>query len=240
MTAADSSIREVALEDFAAWRAEGPPGDAVHIKGFCSGIGTYYDEDAITFVAKGGFTLVVWDGDTLEETGFTRLLPQLLSSHPTLRVAAFRISSHLESFQKSWQKVAASFPGRFVVVPVELQAPDFAAVRKFFPDVTWAQIKEMPERRLNYVVLGSLAVQVTGAKNVMALGGGYVALKEAELLDGQGVLWIVFALSRNEKQEEFTTLMDWATKSTYAKLETGKDPHEAFAFADTALKPAPS
>ncbi|CAK8987613.1 unnamed protein product, partial [Durusdinium trenchii] len=92
-----------------------------------------------------------------------------------------------------------------------------------------------------------MSPQVTRAQRVLALGGGLVALKEAELseldaldasrkaAEGQKDVaytkWTVFALSRG-RQEKFRTLLDWAKTNPVAcdHFERGKDPDEALGY----------
>ncbi|CAE7310237.1 MGAT4C, partial [Symbiodinium pilosum] len=169
-------------------------------------------------------SLLVWDGDDYEETSFTRLIPQYLRSRDNGRVVAFRIGDSLESFSQSWREVASAHPGRMAVVPVDPENL-MDRLRRYEEE-----LKDMPPARQRYVMLGRLAIEASGAKQVVALGGGSISQKEAELSCGEDIFWTVFALSRG-KPEQAPTLMDWAAANPkIAKLVGGQDPEQKLGF----------
>mmetsp|Transcript_53697 Transcript_53697/g.100628 ORF Transcript_53697/g.100628 Transcript_53697/m.100628 type:complete len:251 (+) Transcript_53697:59-811(+) len=220
----DAGIEEVRLDDFSDWLAHAKlhASQIVHLKGFGGDVPRFFDKEAVA-LAAGKFSLLVWDGDELGENSFTRLVPQFLKSGEDRRVVAFRISDSTDSFKKSWKEVAAAFPGRMAVVPVDL-AGLADRLRRY------EAMKDMPPARQKFVMLGRVAIEATGAKQIIALGGGGVSQKEAELSIGEEIRWTVFALSRG-KPEQVPTLMDWAVAHPdLADLVGGQDPSEKLGF----------
>ncbi|CAK9036799.1 unnamed protein product [Durusdinium trenchii] len=248
MTDADSRlfIDEVSLERFDHWRERVQEDRVVHIKGFgdspkseeaCA----VYDEDALKILHEH-CSLLVWDGDDYNPRSFTRLVPKFLALGEDRRAAAFRKSSEpsILGFKKSWSKVAEQFPGRVALVPMDIPSDPLRLLGQ-------VEIRDLPPERAQFVLLGRAAIKVTRAQRVLALGGGLVALKEAELseldaldasrkaAEGQKDVaytkWTVFALSRG-RQEKFRTLLDWAKTNPVAcdHFERGKDPDEALGY----------
>ncbi|CAE7379410.1 MGAT4C [Symbiodinium sp. CCMP2592] len=176
---ADACIEEVRLEHFHTWleQAQIRPSEILHLKGFGGNVPSFFDKEAVTEASRS--SLLVWDGDELKETSFTRLIPEYLKSGESRRVVAFRINDSIDSFKASWKEVAAAHPGRIAVVPVDL-ADLMSRLRRYE-----AAMKDIPPGRQKFVMLGRLAIEASGAKQVVALGGGSISQKEAELSCGE-------------------------------------------------------
>eukprot|EP00435_Cladocopium_sp_Y103_P032363 s2557_g8.t1 len=224
----DIPIEEVGLESFDSWRSDIPSGRVVHLKGFANELGMYYDEDVLKTLQEE-CSLLVWDGDDFSLSSFTRLVPKFLDFGPDRRAAAFRQigESSMARFKQSWSKVAETFPGRLAVVPVEVPKDPL----RLLGPTEIRDCRDLPPARQRFVLLGRLAIKVTGATRVLAMGGGGVSLKEAEL--SEDIRWTVFALSRGHK-EMFPTLVDWAVKNGVEVIR-GKDPNEDLGFGEVSV-----
>ncbi|CAL1141512.1 unnamed protein product [Cladocopium goreaui] len=226
----DIPIEEVSLNSFDSWRSDIPSARVVHLKGFANELGMYYDEDVLKTLQEE-CSLLVWDGDDYSLSSFTRLVPKFLDFGPDRRAAAFRqiSESSMASFKKSWSKVAEMFPGRLAVIPVEVPQDPL----RLLGPAEIRDCQDLPPARKSFVLLGRAAIKVTGATRVLAMGGGGVSLKEAELSEDQDIRWTVFALSRGHK-EMFPTLVDWAVKNG-AEVIRGKDPNEDLGFGEVSV-----
>jgi len=204
----------------------------VHIKGFGSGMPPVYHADALAGIKS--YDVVVWDGDPLEDGGFTELVPQYLAANPTGVALAFKLSTSVSKFLDSWSKTTTAYPGRVRVVPVEL--PMDAISVGITAEVVAADCEGMPE----FFTLGRTAIRATGSKTVVSLGGGGISAREAKAgLRDDGTAWTVFAVGRGRKEEK-ASLCDFVL-SQAAGLEDGglltlvrgKDPKEGDAFYGT-------
>jgi len=227
----DVALEEVALDDFSTWRAHICNADeVVHVKGFRQGMDQSYDLDALELLSD--YSLLVWDGDDYEETGFTKLVPRFLRARPTARAVAFQSDHMVDDLRESWASVVAQFPGRISVVPLKLQPPNWVDASRFgiAGDAEKASSSGLPEWAQEDFLRGRLALSVTGSKRVISLGGDSIVSHEARLSVNCGIDWIIYALSRGKK-EKIPTLMDWAVSQANLKLVRGKDANEADAFA---------
>ncbi|CAE7211256.1 MGAT4C, partial [Symbiodinium sp. CCMP2592] len=83
--------------------------------------------EAVTEASRS--SLLVWDGDELKETSFTRLIPEYLKSGESRRVVAFRINDSIDSFKASWRDSIQA--GHFVHLSGELLTDTLSDVERF-------------------------------------------------------------------------------------------------------------
>eukprot|EP00929_Paragymnodinium_shiwhaense_P014150 TRINITY_DN122024_c0_g1_i1.p1 TRINITY_DN122024_c0_g1~~TRINITY_DN122024_c0_g1_i1.p1 ORF type:complete len:385 (-),score=62.74 TRINITY_DN122024_c0_g1_i1:154-1308(-) len=203
----------------------------VHLKGFSSGMGTFYNPDVLSLLRD--HSIIAFDGDAYDPTGYTGIVPQFLAGDSKRTAVAFRKKGAESSFLSKWKDVALKYPGRLQVVTVDLKRDverfglgnELATYAPGLP--VWAQ---------DMYLLGRVAIKATAAGKVVSLGGAGAGIGEARAGVAEGVSWTVFALSRG-KQEEFQTMMDWAmtfqnshNATKLVRLVRGKDPEEKFAF----------
>lgn len=201
-TSAAALIQVVDIAGFRRWRSTNSE-CIVHLKGFVSGMSACYNEQALDQLAS--FSILVWDGDLPDDTGFVSLVPAFLYGSPQRRAVAFVTRCAVDAFQLSWKHRVANFGSQILVVAVDVDsdAKDFG----FLSDLHCAP--SLPQDAQGVLLLGRIALKATGGQYVVALGGGGVVRREAEASVREGVQWTVYALSRG-KQEDFPTLIDWA------------------------------
>ena len=197
-----------------------------HIKGFGSGISTHYDDDALALMR--GFDILVWDGDPPNEGGFTRLVPSFLHANPVGTVIAFKYSNHVAMFWKHWSSIAAQFPDRIFVVPVDSEGD----AKRFGVYADSQLVNSLPGGKHHFFILGRIGLKASRCRRVISLGGGSVSRAEASVSMAEGVHWTVFALGRGNK-EEHPSLLDYALEAAgpYMDLVRGRDPSERNGFA---------
>ena len=212
------------LSDFQLWFANAGL-TVAHIKGFGKGIGSYYDEEAIKEL--GSYDAIAFDGDPYEEDGFTALIPKFLALAGRRIVIAFKTWEDIVEMQSSYTNLKVLH--RMIIVRVNIE--------KAMETITGenSSLGDMPQWAQQYYALGRVAIKATGSMFVLCLGGGSIAQNEAEANIKAGGSWVVFALSRGEK-ERFPSVMDWAQKNHGHNVQfvRGKDPHEQDGFATLA------
>jgi len=203
--------------------------EIVHIKGFGGGMGSCYDEQILEKLKD--CTLLAWDGDPYDEGGFTKIVPLFLKGHPDVKAVAFKLSYEVDSFKKEWMGVATQFPGRIIIVAVTLIPPTWEDANKVDVLKELEQAQDLPQWAAEYFLLGRTAMKATGSKSVISLGGGGISAREAEAGVKDGVLWVIYALSRGQ-DEKFPTLCNWARdqKDPAIQFVRGSDPDERRAF----------
>jgi len=67
--------------------------------------------------------MIVWDGDPLERTGFTNIVPKFLENDPQSKALAFVLDYEVDDFKESWEQVIEKYPNRIRVVAVDLKPP---------------------------------------------------------------------------------------------------------------------
>mmetsp|Transcript_51732 Transcript_51732/g.123124 ORF Transcript_51732/g.123124 Transcript_51732/m.123124 type:complete len:260 (-) Transcript_51732:92-871(-) len=208
-------VPELTPQQFSEWCESIGKHQIVHLKGFGSDCRSDFDEEAVAELAR--YSLLVWDGDPCDSRSFTRLVPRYLAASPSGCVAAFRLSGgkSLEYFHESWRSIALEFPDRVVVVPVNLTVPSVAHGLSFniAEELLHVQLDGAAATVQQYFLLGRYALRCTGSEQVVALGGGAVAAKEAEAALMEDSHWRIYALTRG-RAEKFPTLLDWAEKQT--------------------------
>lgn len=224
-----SHVQVVDLGGFHAWRSTNT-GKIVHVKGFGSGMSDCFNDDALSLLES--CSIIVWDGDPPNDTGFTALVTIFLRERSERKAVAFRKIGTVDEFQTDWQEQAADFRDRLLVVTLDpaVDIPRFPCLSAEF-----GRLGAFPKWAQECYVLGRMALKATASKQVIALGGGGVVGQEAEASFSDGVQWAVYALSRGQK-EQHPTIMDWAfkTRSSNLLFLCGKDPKYADAFAGKA------
>jgi len=215
-------------EQFPKWRADVANSQVVHIKGFGSGIGNFYNDDVLALLKD--CELLVWDGDDYEATGFTQVVPQFLKLKPSAKAVGFKLNYEVDIFKESWASVVEDFPERIAVVPVDLVPPDWKDAVPCGVADEMKKVGDLPLWAQEYFLLGRVACKFTGSKLVISLGGGGISAKEALAGIDDGMEWRIFALSRG-RAEQHPTILNFAAAEPRAKLITGKDPNESEAFA---------
>jgi len=65
----------------------------MHWKGFGGGLNGDLDKTILENIMSSGCGMMVLDGDSFEETGFTKMVPQSLESNPETKALAFALDS---------------------------------------------------------------------------------------------------------------------------------------------------
>ena len=99
------------------------PEAIVHIKGFGTGLSANIDEAILDDIFGNKCEMIAWDGDPLEETGFTKIVPKFLERNSQSKALAFVLDYEVDDFRESWEKIIERFPGRIRVVAVDLKPP---------------------------------------------------------------------------------------------------------------------
>jgi len=181
--------------------------------------------------------MLVWDGDPLEDTGFTKMIPQFLQTNHVSKALAFVLDYEMDDFMESWADTIEQFPHRIRVVAVDMKPPFWGEAANYGIIEELKDTEGMPEWAQEYVLLGRLACKLTGSKQMLSLGGGGISAHEAKASAKSGVSWTIYALSRG-REETFPTLADWAAENAEnpgiggLKLKRNLDPNEAMAFCN--------
>jgi len=210
----------------------------MHIKGFGSGLNGKADKAVRRDLSRSRCKMIVWDGDPLEATGFTNMVPKFLENDPQSKALAFVLDYEIDDFKESWEQVIEKYPNRIRVVAVNLKPPEWrdAADNGIMEELT--ALQDFPEWAQEYFLMGRLACKATRSKKVFSLGGGGISAHEARVSANTGVSWTIYALSRG-RNEGHPTLADWAAEnpSFGVKLRRNLDPDEALAFCKDENKP---
>jgi len=203
-----------------------------HIKGFGSGLNPNIEKAVLKDISNSKGELIVWDGDDLEETGFTKIVPKFLESNPRSKALAFKLDYEVDDFKESWGKVIEQFPDRIRVVAVDLKSPTWRDAVDQGITEELKSLDNFPEWAQEYFLMGRLACKITGSQKVFSLGGGGISAHEAKASGKAGVKWTVYAFSRG-RDEAYPTLADWAAENQRpdVKLRRNLDPDEARAFS---------
>jgi len=209
------------------------PASIATIKGFGSGLSAACDKAVLCDLSATKCTMLVWDGDPLEDTGFTKMVPQFLQMNPTSKALAFVLDYEIDDFMESWADTIEQFPHRIRAVAVDMKPPEWQEAADHGITEELKGTEGLPEWAQEYFLLGRLACKVTGSKKVLSLGGGGISAHEAKASASSGVSWIIYALSRG-REEKFPTLADWAAEhpSSAVTLKRNLDPNEAMAFSN--------
>jgi len=205
----------------------------VHVKGFGNGLSGEIDETVLNDILSRNYRMMVWDGDLLEETGFTKMVPLFLASNSEAMALAFVLDYEVDDFRESWEKIIEQYPNRIRVVAMDMKPPAWrdAADHGITEELKDAQ--DLPDWAQEYFLVGRLASKATGSKQVFSLGGGGIASHEAKASANSGVQWTIYALSRG-RDEAYPTLADWAAEnpSSSVRLQRNIDPDEDRAFCN--------
>jgi len=209
------------------------PDKIVHLKGFGSGLSGNVDEAVLDDILRSKCEMIVWDGDPLEDTGFTKMVPKFLERKPQSKALAFVLNYEIDVFRESWEKVIERYPGRIRVVAVDLKPPIWRDAADYGITKELEDVQGLPVWAQEYFLMGRLACKATGSKQVFSLGGGGISAHEAEASRTSGTVWTIYALSRGRK-EAYPTLADWAAEnpSLGVILRRKLDPDEAMAFCN--------
>ena len=88
--------------------------NTVHFKGYGRSIDfsdpatRAYADLVAEHITDGGFTRLVWDGDSYDESSFTFLIPRFYASIPGLELVAFLRECDQDRFWRDWGKAPAS------------------------------------------------------------------------------------------------------------------------------------
>jgi len=209
------------------------PATRVSIKGFGSGLDGASDEAVLADISATKCKMLVWDGDPLDDTGFTKMIPLFLQRDPASKALAFVLDYELDDFMESWADTIEQFPHRIRAVAVNMKPPFWREAADHGITHELKDTTGMPEWAQEYFLLGRLACKVIGSKRVFSLGGGGISAHEAKASAKSGVSWNIYALSRG-RDEQYPTLADWAVENpgTGIKLIRNLDPNEAMAFSN--------
>ena len=83
----------------AQWLPE--PHAIIHLKGFGSGLTATCDQAVLEDISCSKCTMMVWDGDPFDETGFTKLVPKFLEANPQSKALAFKLDYEVDNFKES-------------------------------------------------------------------------------------------------------------------------------------------
>ena len=207
------------------------PISRVLIKGYGSGLPRASERVVLSDLLATKCTMLVWDGDPFEDTGFTKMIPQFLQTNHVSKALAFVLDYEVDDFMESWADTIEQFPHRIRVVAVDMKPPFWGEAANYGITEELKDTEGMPEWAQEYFLLGRLACKLTSSKQVLSLGGGGISAHEAKVSAKSGVSWTIYALSRG-RQEQFPTLADWAAEnpSPGIKLKRNLDPNEAMAF----------
>jgi len=169
------------------------PSNITHYKGFASGlvsektssssssstsINTAYSEQLLSLVVNKNPSMIVWDGDNYSESSFTHLLPKLHQLLPQCKMVAFILFGHEDRFYNNWKLV------------------EMAEITVF----------SFSSKNMNFIELGTKALQNTHSKHVVCLGGGKCVEEEFRNAN-KDVLFDVFPMNRivvREKKDLLT------------------------------------
>ena len=174
-------------------------------------------------------TILAWDGEPPDQSGFAALVPLFLREQPQRKAVAFTRREDVEDFQAKWRDVSAEFKDRIVVVAVDVEA------HQSEPGMASA----LPVVDQSRFILRRVALRSTGSKRVIALGGCGIAAAEAAASVAD-VKWTVYSLGRGSK-ESVPSLMDWAHRSASPNVQFiyWKDPEHHLGFAGEAPEAVP-
>jgi len=209
------------------------PQSIMHIKGFGSGLNGKADEAVLRDISRSGCKMIAWDGDPLEGTGFTNIVPNFLENDPQTKALAFVLDYEVDDFRESWEKVIEQYPGRIRVVAVDLKPAIWRDAADYGITEELEDVQGLPDWAQEYFLMGRLACKATGSKQIFSLGGGGIAAHEAKVSTNSGAVWTIYALSRGRK-EAYPTLADWAAEnpSLGVVMRRDLDPDEAMAFCN--------
>ena len=218
------------LESFHGWLPENP-GAIAHIKGFGGGIpDNRWKKEALQRLQSFNIFTLVWDGDSPKESSFTALVTEFLRANPSGKAVAFKKNTGVEKFCTMWAKEADEFPGRILVVAIDVEKD--AQTLGISEEVS--RVQELPMWAQEFFLLGRVAIKATGSKMVICVGGGGITGQEADASfeDGAGIQWTVFAVSRGKK-EQYPSMLDWAAtaSSPHVEFVHGLDEQEADGYS---------
>ena len=157
-----------------------------HLKGFTCGLAecAAMNEDGVALQVMGllrerNISTLVWDGDDFSNTSYTALLPTLQRLMPHLRLVAVLMSAEKHErhgnpsgFEGSWSECGQAL------------------------NITVLTTDNKVASGNRYEWLGVLALRATGARLVVALGGGMVLRREYDTLLGTGVEYLLLDIVR--------------------------------------------
>lgn len=206
-----AALEVIDLDDVDRWRHENP-GEVAHVKGFRHGI---CEDSALASSLQllQNCSLLVWDGDAHDETGFTVLVPSFLRERPERQALAFTADRRAEEFRGAWQRQLVEFSGRITLVSVDVER----CIARLELASERARVSSFAERQQERFFVGRIALKSSGSKFIVALGGDGIVRQEAEASLNDGVQWTIFALSCDSKNQA-PSLRDWATKINSTSL----------------------
>ena len=161
-------------------------------------------------IENAGATTIVWDGDDLDATGFTSLVPLCVTSGVVRHLVAFRRdnAASIAELQASWGAFAASqLPVTVVLVPHEI-GPDGLSSLDVESPQKWAQ-------------LGRVAFQCSGSRRALCLGGGATVVHEVRMSpDVQFDIWCVSRKNKRSSAIERTAFESFAELPLNVVLHT--------------------
>lgn len=168
---------------------------AVHFKGFARGLDA--DPPAKLVSLLSSFDVVVFDGDSLDSKSFTKALPLAVAAAKvagrTLRLLTFKYGAEESTLLGSWngQLVHVKASDVFAAVSVSEAAAHHDAFTILAREPSEIVLSYLPVEKLSvatdvghYQALGAHALQLTGARDVIAWGGGACVLDEWRLSAG--------------------------------------------------------
>jgi len=204
-------VTKFEVKDVATFRSERDSyGKIVHVKGFGSGVkAPGWQAEAMKRIEGLDFNTIAWDGDSPKEDCFTSLISQFLANDPLRKAVAFREKDKVKTFQDKWASYLGKFQDQIVIVSVDVA--EQAEQLQLNQETEF--VKAFPKNQQAFFYLGRIALKITGAKQVVAVGGGGIAGAEASASFRDDVHWTVLAVSRG-KVEEYSTLLDWASEAS--------------------------
>ena len=156
----------------------------VHLKGFTNGLAecAAMNEDGVALQVVGllserNISTLVWDGDDFSNTSYTALLPTLKRLMPHLQLVAVLMGAekherhgNATGFEGSWSECGLN--------------------------ITVLTTDNKVASGNRYEWLGVLALRASGARLVVALGGGMVLRREYDTLSGTGVKYLLLDIVR--------------------------------------------
>jgi len=136
------------------------PHAIVRIKGFGSGLNPNIDEAVLKDISRSKGEMIVWDGDGLEETGFTNMVPKFLETNPQSKALAFVLDYEVDDFKESWVKVIEQIPDRNRVVAVDLKLPTWRDAADKGITEELKSVENYPEWAQEYFLMGRLACKI--------------------------------------------------------------------------------
>jgi len=214
------------------------PQSIMHIKGFGSGLNGKAGKAVFKDISRSRCKMIMWDGDALDGTGFTNMVPKFLENDPQSKALVIKLDYKIDDFKESWEQVIEKYPNRIRVVVVDLKPPNWrdAADSGILEELK--ALQDLPEWAQEYFLLRRVACNATCSKKVCSLGVGGISKHEAMASANSGVVWTIYVLSRG-RNEAHPTLADWAVEnpSSAVKLRRHLDPGEALAFCKDENKP---